>query len=95
MKPERDSGRAGEFPGMSRDLSTLLRRRAHSSAATSCSCCQRVPLAGELMHELEKSHRVVCQLCLSRLPAKKRATIGAARVHVSERPLAVVVPRAA
>jgi hypothetical protein len=52
-----------------------------------------VPLAGELMHELE-SHRVVCQLCLVRLPESKRATIASQRVHVSERPLAVV-PRAA
>lgn len=71
----------------------MLRRRARNADTSSCASCQRVPLAGELMHELE-DHRVVCQLCLSRLPAKKRATIGTVRVHVSERAL-VVVPRAA
>jgi hypothetical protein len=52
-----------------------------------------VPLAGELLHELS-SHRRVCQLCLSRLPESKRETIASERVHVSDRPLAVV-PRAA
>jgi hypothetical protein len=41
------------------------------------------------MHELE-SHRVVCELCLVRLPESKRATIGSERVHASERPLAIV-----
>jgi len=79
---------------MSPHLSTLLRRKAPSSGRACCSSCNRVPLAGELVHELE-SHRLVCQLCLSRLPAKKRSTIGSARVHVSERPHAVVVQRAA
>jgi hypothetical protein len=79
---------------MSRHFSTLLRRKAHASTSACCSSCNRVPLAGELVHELE-SHRLVCQLCLTRLPEKKRATVGSARVHVSERPLAVVVSRAA
>jgi hypothetical protein len=46
------------------------------------------------MHELE-NHRKVCQLCLVQLPAKKRTTVGSARVPVSERPLAIVVSRAA
>jgi hypothetical protein len=82
---------------MSSDFATLLRRKARRpdlGEPVSCSSCHRVPLAGEVMHELE-SHRKVCQLCLVRLPAKKRATVGSSRVHVSERPLAVVVPRAA
>ena len=80
---------------MSRHFSTLLRRNARTpDDSSSCSSCNRVPLAGELVHELE-SHRLVCQLCLTRLPERKRSTIGSARVHVSERPLAVVVSRAA
>jgi hypothetical protein len=82
---------------MSSNFASLLRRKARSAdlaEPVSCSSCQRVPLAGELMHELE-SHRTVCELCLMRLPAKKRATVGSARVHVSERPLAIVVQRAA
>jgi hypothetical protein len=51
-----------------------------------------VPLAGELVHELE-SHTVVCQLCLADLPERSRVTISCERVHVSERPL--VIARAA
>ena len=82
---------------MSSDLASFLRRKARRPDPVEpreCSSCHRVPLAGELLHELE-SHRMVCQLCLVRLPAKKRATVGSARVHVSERPLAIVVQRAA
>ena len=48
-----------------------------------------MPLAGELIHELE-SRRLVCQLCLVQLPESKRATIGTERVHVAERPLAII-----
>jgi hypothetical protein len=79
---------------MARDLATLLRRKArnrHSDPAR-CSSCNRAPLAGELMHELE-SPTVVCQLCLADLPEPNRVTIACERVHVSERPR--VVARAA
>jgi hypothetical protein len=80
---------------MARDLASILRLKARRRDADGvrCSSCNRVPLAGELMHELE-SHRVVCQLCLGELPESKRATIASQRVHASERPLPVV-PRAA
>ena len=80
---------------MARDLASILRLKARrrDTGGACCSSCNRIPLAGELMHELE-SHRVVCQLCLSELPESKRATIASQRVHASERPLAVV-PRAA
>jgi hypothetical protein len=75
---------------MTRDLAAILRLKArrHKPDATRCASCNRVPLAGELMHELE-SHSVVCQLCLHELPEAKRATVGCERVHVGERPLAV------
>ena len=82
---------------MSPHLASVLRRKARGGGTSDqmrCSRCHRMPLAGELMHELE-SRRVVCQLCLVRLPASKRATVASERVHVSERPLAVVVQRAA
>ena len=85
-----------EVRAMPRDLATFLRlkaARAHSGHDPHCSSCQRVPLAGELLHELS-SHRRVCQLCLARLPESKRETIGSERMHVSDRPLAVA-PRAA
>jgi hypothetical protein len=76
---------------MARDLASILRLKARTRHAdpTRCSSCSRVPLAGELLHELE-SHRLVCQLCLSELPESKRATVASVRVHVSERSLARV-----
>jgi hypothetical protein len=81
---------------MPRDLASILRMKAartHRGAEHTCSGCRRVPLAGELLHELS-SHRRVCQLCLARLPESKRETISSERMHVSDRPLAVA-PRAA
>ena len=77
---------------MPRDLGSILRMKAarsHRGEDHTCSGCRRVPLAGELLHELS-SHRRVCQLCLARLPEAKRETIASERIHVSDRPLAVV-----
>ena len=82
--------------GMPPDLATILRMKAARTRTGHdhhCSTCHRVPLAGELLHELS-SHRRVCQLCLAQLPEAKRDTIASERIHVSDRPLAVV-PRAA
>ncbi|MEA2451178.1 MAG: hypothetical protein QOG63_3110 [Thermoleophilaceae bacterium] len=81
---------------MSRDLASILRlkARARHNDRTRCSSCNRNPLAGELMHELE-SHRLVCGLCLTQLPEAKRATIATERIHASERRLAIVTARAA
>jgi hypothetical protein len=76
---------------MPRDLASILRlkaSRAHGGDQHTCSGCRRVPLAGELLHELS-SHRRVCQLCLARLPESKRETISSQRMHVSDRPLLV------
>jgi hypothetical protein len=81
---------------MPRDLATILRMKAahtHGRDDQRCSRCHRVPLAGELLHELP-SHRRVCQLCLVQIPESKRQTIATERMHVSDRPLAVA-PRAA
>ena len=88
--------RRTKFEAMPRDLASILRMKAartHRGAEHTCSGCRRVPLAGELLHELS-SHRRVCQLCLARLPESKRETISSERMHVSDRPLAVA-PRAA
>jgi hypothetical protein len=76
---------------MARDLASILRLKARNrdDERSRCSGCSRVPLAGELLHELENP-RVVCQLCLVRLPESKRATIASQRVRASERPLAVI-----
>jgi hypothetical protein len=58
-----------------------------------CSKCNRTPLPGELLHELE-SGRVVCSLCLRELPADEQSPVRSERVHVGPRHLAVG-PRAA
>jgi hypothetical protein len=74
-----------------RDLGSILRikaARAQRGEDDTCSGCRRVPLAGELLHELS-SHRRVCELCLARLPEANRETISSARVHASNRPLLV------
>ena len=81
---------------VARDLASILRMKANRTRRGedhTCSGCRRVPLAGELLHELS-SHRRVCQLCLALLPESKRDTISCERMHVSDRPLAVA-PRAA
>jgi hypothetical protein len=80
---------------MPRDLGAILRMKAARAHGQDhcCSQCHRVPLAGELLHELS-SHERVCELCLPRLPEAKRTTIASERVHASVRPLAVA-PRAA
>jgi hypothetical protein len=67
--------------------------RSYRAPDHSCSSCHRVPLAGELLHELS-SHRHVCQLCLAQLPESKRQPIASQRMLVSDRPL-VVAQRAA
>ena len=79
-----------KFVPMRRDFASFLRMKASRGGGheNTCSGCRRVPLAGELLHELE-SHRHVCQLCLSRLPESKRETISTQRMHVSDRPLLV------
>lgn len=75
---------------MARDLASILRRKARQpiQTETRCASCNRVPLPGELMHELE-SHSVVCQLCLADLPEPKRVTISCERVHATDKRLTV------
>ena len=75
--------------------SMLLRRSLGSvtSATGKCAGCRRTPLAGERLHELD-SGRVVCDLCLVRLPEKDRHAVRSERIHASDVHLAVV-PRAA
>lgn len=58
-----------------------------------CSSCRRTPVPGEFVHRLA-SDRVVCSLCLAKVPAAQREDAEAERVHASERHLSVA-PRAA
>jgi hypothetical protein len=76
---------------MARDLASFLRRRERrpEEDPTRCSGCDRVPLAGELMHELE-TRSTVCELCLADLPDGERTPVASVRVRASEAVLAVV-----
>jgi hypothetical protein len=58
-----------------------------------CSSCRRTPVPGEFIHRLP-SERVVCSLCLAKVPASKRDGAMPERVHASERHVSVT-PRAA
>ena len=73
----------------------LLRRCLGSlpAGASSCSSCERNPLAGERLHELD-SGSLLCDLCFRALPEEHRLAVRSERVSASERRLAAV-PRAA
>jgi hypothetical protein len=58
-----------------------------------CSKCHRTPVPGEFVHRLGPE-RVVCSLCLAKLPESKREAAAVERVHASERHVSVL-PRAA
>ena len=81
---------------MKRDLhETLLRNSIDRVGADrdGCGGCGRIPLSGELMHDLEDGSHL-CQLCLTRVPEAKRGDLRSSRVHVGPRRLSVM-PRAA
>lgn len=78
------------------DLAALLLRRSVGSLRSEgarCSGCRRTPLAGERLHEMDTG-RVLCDLCLARLPEADRNAVHTERVHASEHKIAVA-PRAA
>jgi hypothetical protein len=78
------------------DLSSLLLRKSVGVLASNrerCGKCDRTPLPGERMHEMDTG-RVLCELCLLALPEEKRHAVRSQRVHASERHL-TVAPRAA
>jgi hypothetical protein len=78
------------------ELASLILRRSLSDLGhdrSSCSRCHRTPVAGELMHVFA-SEKTLCALCLVRLPEAEREPLRSERVHVTDRPIAVV-PKAA
>ena len=78
------------------DLDAMLLRKGLSAPAPSggrCGKCQRTPLAGERVHELD-SGRTLCELCFGALPDGDRIAVRSERVRPGARRLAVV-PRAA
>lgn len=81
---------------MPRDIASILLRNSLGALHTdrpSCSRCRRLPLTGELMHELE-SGREVCSLCLSQSDGRDGEPVRSERVRATDKPLSVV-PRAA
>ena len=78
------------------DLSALLLRSRIDSLSPSrdrCGACERTPLVGERLHELD-SGRLLCDLCFAALPENDRLAVRSERVRVTDRRLAVV-PKAA
>jgi hypothetical protein len=74
------------------DLASILVRSSIGSLASSgsaCSSCERLPLAGERLHELD-SGSLLCDLCFGALPDERRLAVRSERVGASERRLAVV-----
>jgi hypothetical protein len=77
---------------MARDLASMLLRRSvrrTQDDLVRCHDCRRTPLTGELLHVIHDD-RILCSLCLARVPEHERAELATHRVHASERPLAVV-----
>ncbi len=68
----------------------LLRKSLGSVSNTGgrCSACDRTPLAGERLHEMDTG-RILCELCLIALPEGDRVAVRTERVHASERHIAV------
>lgn len=78
------------------DLATMMLRRSVRSIDVHggrCSKCERTPLPGERMHELD-SGRTLCELCFAALPDDRRVAVRTERVHWGPRRLSVV-PKAA
>ena len=78
------------------EIASILLRRSLGALHTdrpACARCRRMPLTGELMHELESGHEV-CALCLSQADGRDGEPVRSQRVRATDKPLAVV-PRAA
>jgi hypothetical protein len=91
----RDLAREGESIAMP-DLAGMLLRRSLGAVQPGlghCTKCRRTPLAGERLHEMDTG-RVLCDLCLVKLPEDDRRAVRSERVHAGEVRLAVA-PRAA
>jgi hypothetical protein len=82
---------------MKRDLAEILLFKSVGAVRSDrecCSGCRRTPLAGELMHRLA-DEKLVCPLCFSAVPEKRRESARPERVHVGATRLTVVSRAAA
>jgi hypothetical protein len=74
------------------DLDAMLVRSSIGALAfygERCGRCERTPLPGERLHELDGG-RMLCDLCFALLPEERRLAVRSERVHASDRRLAVV-----
>jgi hypothetical protein len=81
---------------MALEIASILLRNSLDALHTDrsgCSRCRRLPLTGEIVHELE-SGRQVCSLCLDTAGGRDGEPVRSERVRATDKPLAVV-PRAA
>ena len=81
---------------MRNELASILLRKSIGSMSSDrprCAGCRRTPLTGELLHVLP-SNRMLCELCLGRIPESEREPVRTYRVRAGERGLPVA-PRAA
>ena len=74
------------------DLDSFFLRRSLAapaeSASSRCGKCERTPLPGEGLHEMDSGRRL-CDLCFAQLPEGDRVSVRSTRVHASDRQLAV------
>jgi hypothetical protein len=81
---------------MAGELESMLIRKGideMSASRHSCSRCLRTPLPGERLHRFE-SGRLLCDLCLARLPKDQRSPISSERIRVGARLLRIARPAA-
>jgi hypothetical protein len=74
------------------DLGSMLLRsslEALESGGRRCGRCERTPLPGERLHEID-SGRVLCELCFLDLPEDHRIAVRVERVRVGDGRLAIV-----
>lgn len=75
---------------MKHDLESVRMRnsvRSMESHRSRCSGCNRTPLLGEYLHRLE-ADRLLCGLCLGRLPDAERDALRSERVRAPDRTVA-------
>ncbi len=73
------------------DLAAMLLRKSVGSLSSGrphCFSCRRTPLVGERLHETDAG-RLLCDLCVTRIPEDDRRLMRSERVHASERHLPV------
>jgi hypothetical protein len=77
---------------MAREMEPILIRRGIgqlTSGTPKCAGCHRTLLSGEQLHRFETG-RLLCQLCLAKLPAHKPRPVSSEQIRVTDRRLRIV-----